>query len=103
MILLDGDRLGELNRETIGVGPNNLAAGLIVLLPCKSQNDLIPGRRRNFAANEDPLGADVVYEFAMRFLVDHIIHRDHTLPSIIRTSTCHKYVTGKFHGDYPLP
>ena len=103
MILLDGDRLGELNSKAVGVGPYNLTTGFIMLFPGKSQNDLVTGRRRRLTADEDPLGADVMDEFTMGFFVDYIIHRDHTLPSVIRPSTGHGFMTSEFHDVFSSP
>jgi hypothetical protein len=99
--LLNGDRLGELNGEAIGIGPNHRAAGLKVLFPGESQNDLVASRRRRFASDEDPLGTDVVDEFTINFLVDHIIDRDHTFPSVVRTPTGCEDVTCIFHDVVP--
>jgi hypothetical protein len=83
MDLLNGDWLGELDCESFSIGPNNRAAGLVVLFPSESQNDRVTGRRRCFATDEDTLGTDVMDEFTMSFFVDHIVDRNHTFPAII--------------------
>jgi hypothetical protein len=96
-----GDRLGELNCKAVGIGSNNRAVGLIVLFPGESKDDLVAGRWRRLASDEDAVGADVMNEFSMDFLVDDIINRNHTFPSVIRTSAGHKNVTCIFHDAYP--
>ena len=101
MDLINGDWLAELDCKTVGISSNNRAVGLIVLFPGEGQNDLVTCRRRRLTSDEYALGADVVDEFAIDFLVDHIINWNHTFPSVIRTSAGHKNVTCIFHDAYP--
>ena len=99
--LLDGDRVGELDRKTVFIGPNDRAAGFEVLLPGEGQNNWIAGGRRRFTPDKYPFGADVMDKFTVDFLVDHIIDRNHAFPSIIGTSGGHENMTCMFHDEGP--
>jgi hypothetical protein len=83
---MNGNRLGELNGEAIGIGAYDRAVGLEMLLPSESQDDLVTSGRRHLASDEYPVGADVLNKFTMDFMVDYIIYRNHALPSIVGTT-----------------
>ena len=49
---MNGNRLGKLNGEAVGIGAYDRAARPEMLLPGEGQDDLITGRRRDLASDE---------------------------------------------------
>jgi hypothetical protein len=89
--------MGKLDCKTVLIGPHDRAAGFKVLFPCEGQNDLVAGGRWCVATDKYALGADVVDEITVDFLVDHVIDRNHAFPSIIGSSAGHENMTCMFH------
>lgn len=81
---------GEFYRKTIVGGANNRAVGLNRRFPRESHDDLIALFGLFLAADKYAIGTDVVDKLSICLSIDHIVHRNHAIPSIIGSASRHE-------------